>query len=463
MKIIVLNGSPKGEKSVSLFYARYLMEKFKEVEFQQIPIAQRIKKLEKNTVYFAEVCTEIEKADAVLWVFPVYVMSVPAQIIRFYELLEERRCSGVFKEKYISSLLTSMHFFDHTSQDYLRAISEDLEAQYVDGFTAEMFDLQKEEVRQNLTHFATQFFRYVENKFPTQHRYHKNQLRESSPFDFVGTEQSTHKTNPKGKTLMVTNATAESHNLNEMIKCFKASYGEDIDTINVNEIEMKGSCLGCLQCSRSGECVYKDEFTTLKPIIQNCRATVYALDIQGRSYGAKWKTYMDRNFSNGHRIKSLFNTAFLIAGDFSYQTNIQAITEGLIQGGSSGFEGNIVTDEHPNNELTSKLIETLSNNLKESIKLDYRKPANFFGVAAHKIFRDLIYNTNSFQAEDHKYYKKEGLYDFPTTDYKMRLTNFIIKNITRVPSIKEKFNSKINDMMLLNLQKVIDQEKREDS
>ena len=50
MKIIVLNGSPKGEISITMQYINYIQKKFKQHELKIINIAQRINQIEKTSV-----------------------------------------------------------------------------------------------------------------------------------------------------------------------------------------------------------------------------------------------------------------------------------------------------------------------------------------------------------------------------------------------------------------------------
>jgi hypothetical protein len=69
MKIAVLNGSPKGQTSVTMQYVNFLRLKFPEVEFQFFDVAQKIKKLEGSETDFQRVIDEIAATDAVLWAF----------------------------------------------------------------------------------------------------------------------------------------------------------------------------------------------------------------------------------------------------------------------------------------------------------------------------------------------------------------------------------------------------------
>ena len=75
MKITVLNGSPKGEYSITLQYLKFLQKKFTEHEFQIIHVSQKIKKIEKDEDYFREIIEDVNNADAVLWSFGLWVLA----------------------------------------------------------------------------------------------------------------------------------------------------------------------------------------------------------------------------------------------------------------------------------------------------------------------------------------------------------------------------------------------------
>ena len=82
MHILVLNGSPRGEKSVTLQYVVYLQNKFPEHTFHIVHVAQRIKRLERDVAAFDAILAGVEGADLVLWATPVFYMLVPGQVKR---------------------------------------------------------------------------------------------------------------------------------------------------------------------------------------------------------------------------------------------------------------------------------------------------------------------------------------------------------------------------------------------
>lgn len=455
MKILVLNGSPKGEKSVSLFYAKYLINQFPSISFEIKQISSQIKSLEKDTGKFNELISEIKSADGIIWTSPVYVLSIPGQIIRFFELLRKRCEPDILKGKYVSAICTSMHFFDHNAMFHLQAETESFKGLFIDGFSAEMFDIKKTEIKRNIKKFAQVLFSYISKNKPVTKRFDFDEKHKSTKIRFTANLNNVKELKHTGTVVLVSNATETDENINEMIKLFNKKMGNKVHQILLKDTEIKGGCLGCLQCSQKGICVYKDDYEKHKIFLKNADALIYALKIENNSFGSKFKYFADRNFSNGHRIKSNFYTAFLISGNLSKEPIAQNIIDGINYGGNSGFEGNIISDEYDSSYEIELLIETLCENLVYNIEQQYQKPKNFYGISAHKIFRDLIYSTSSFQRKDDKYYKKNGLYDFPTRDYKTRLLNFIFKVITLNKKIRKTFNQKINVAMIQELEKAI--------
>ena len=130
MKIVVLNGSPKWDLSVTMQYVAYLKKKFPEHTFETVNVAHEIKKIGKDSVYFAAILDRVRSADLVLWAFPLYVLLVPCQYKRFIELVFERGAQGAFAGKYAAALSTSIHYADMIAHNYIHAVSDDLGMKY---------------------------------------------------------------------------------------------------------------------------------------------------------------------------------------------------------------------------------------------------------------------------------------------------------------------------------------------
>ena len=126
MKFVIVNGSPKGEYSITLQTVRYLERKHPTHSFAVLHAGQRIKALEKN---FEEAKTLLVGADVILFAYPVYTFLAPSQLHRFIELVKE---SGVdLHGKYATQISTSKHFYDVTAHKYVEENVLDLGMRYI--------------------------------------------------------------------------------------------------------------------------------------------------------------------------------------------------------------------------------------------------------------------------------------------------------------------------------------------
>ena len=168
IKIVVLNGSPKGDLSVTMQYILYIQKKFPQHEFKILNVAQQIKILEKNQEKLQEIIDEVKTSDGIIWGTPVYFYLIPSQYKRFIELISELNAAVIFKDKYTASLTTSIHYYDHTSHNYMHAICDDLGMKYVGYFSADGNDLTIPEQREKLVLLRKIFYTQLKIICPPQ-------------------------------------------------------------------------------------------------------------------------------------------------------------------------------------------------------------------------------------------------------------------------------------------------------
>jgi len=259
MNIIVLNGSPKGETSLTMQYVRYLEQAFPQHAFTQLHIARRGRALERDHEAFAAVIEQIRQADVVLWAFPLYYMLVHGNYRRFIELIWERDVTSAFKHKYTASLSTSIHFYDHTAHAYIQAISDDLGMHYTGAYSAEMRDLFEADKRDALVAFATRLLDATERRTQTAPRFAPLHPRS---FDYIPGEAPSKVVTRGKKIIILTDAEPNQANLNHMVARIQRTFGDGVEIINLHDVGIKGGCLGCLHCGYDNECAYegKDEY-----------------------------------------------------------------------------------------------------------------------------------------------------------------------------------------------------------
>ena len=152
MKILIVNGSPKGKFSITLQTFKYLEKLHPEHEFSVLDAGQKIKALEKD---FSKAKEMIENAELVIFSYPVYTFVAPCQLHRFIELLKESKTD--LSEKFATQFSTSKHFYDITAHNYIRDNCFDLGFKYIKGLSADMDDLLSEKGQKE----AKEFFDFV--------------------------------------------------------------------------------------------------------------------------------------------------------------------------------------------------------------------------------------------------------------------------------------------------------------
>ena len=93
MNILVINGSPSGKNSITLHTALYLEKKFPDQSFSYLNAAQTIHGLQKD---FTPAVEALNKADLILFVYPVYTFIAPSQVHSFVRMI---RTTSRFPQK----------------------------------------------------------------------------------------------------------------------------------------------------------------------------------------------------------------------------------------------------------------------------------------------------------------------------------------------------------------------------
>ena len=447
MKILVLNASPKGKNSTTVHTALYLQALHPEHEFTFISVGQRIKSYEKD---FTPLRIELEKADLLLFSYPVYTFIAPYQLHRLIELI---KADGIdLSGKFFTQITTSKHFYDVTAHRYVEENCLDLGLKVVRGLSADMDDLLTEKGQREARNFFEQLlFSCVHGLFVTPSA--KAPKREKVVYQPGLTSTPM----VKGKdVVIVTNQAPSDENLANMIADFRAALPFESRIVNLREFPFAGGCLGCFGCAITGKCVYKDGFDDfLRTEIQSADAFVYAFSISDHYTHSSFKCYDDRQFCNGHRtVTHGTPIAYLISGDYQYESNLRMIVESRSEVGGNYLCG-IATDEGN----TTADIQALADSLVFALEKKLSRPANFYGVGGMKIFRDLIYVMQGMMKADHRFYKEHGIYDFPQKQKKRILQMKLVGAMMAVPSVQRKLKGQMGQYIIGPYEKVIEQAK----
>jgi len=457
MKIIVINGSPHGKNGITAQYTKYLEIKFPEHEFNTIEVARKINKLERDLGIFNEIMQQIENADALIWAFPVYTMWVPSQLKLFVELLFERDAKKVLEGKLATSISSSANFYDHTAHDYMHGISADLGLKYVKGFSPEMRDILSESGRNNFLGFANDFFWKVSINDNLEDRTMPAINWQQTDLSKISLPKNVEKTGDK-KIVIISDANPTDYNLLKMLDLFEVQVSHKVERIELNEIEIKGGCIGCLQCGSGGACFYKDEYAEAFEKVKKADIVIYAGAIKDRYYSARFKKFIDRYFSNGHRhILNAGLLGHIVSGPLSQLLSMKETLEAHIEIAHCQRLG-IISDEHPDTNITVKNIKNMVQFLVHWVENNqWINPQTFLGVGGAKIFRDLVYFNRGVMGADYRFYKKEKLFDFPTRNYRQRLVGKLLLFMQKIPAMQKEFQNpkSMNDNRLKPYRKLL--------
>ena len=441
MKIAVINGSPKGKYSITLQTVRYLAKIYPEHEFETLDAGQRIKALEKD---FTSARDLLLSSDAVLFAYPVYTFLAPSQLHRFIELVKE---NGVdLSGKFATQISTSKHFYDITAHKYIEENAIDLGMKYVRGLSADMEDLLTEVGKKDAKKFFERFlwavsFDHYEHAEPrATYSMCRIESGNSAPRSDVGKD-----------VLIITDETDPDSNLSAMIAYFRGKTEHKTRVVNISEYPLSGGCLGCFRCAVSEKCVYKDGFDKfLREDIQTADAIIYAFTVRDHSMGSRFKMYDDRNFCNGHRTVTVgMPIGYLVSGNYSAEHNLRTVIEARAETGGNFLAG-VATDERD----TAHQIDDLVGSLEFALATGHTAPKNFWGVGGMKIFRDLIYEMRGMMRADHKFYKKQGIYDFPKKCSGRSVLMYLVGALLANEKILAKMGNKMNEGMIAPYEKM---------
>ncbi len=439
MNIAIINGSPKGNFSITLHTCLYIRKCFPEHTYQVFNVGQQIKKIEKDPQATIQ---KLSNADLILFSYPVYTFIVPSQLHRFIELIKE---SGIdLRGKFATQISTSKHFYDVTAHRFIQDNCCDLGLKYIKGLSADMDDLTKEQGQAD----ARKFFQYV------CHCMNNNLYEEPSVpgLSVPGTYQralvSADKKEGK-ETVIVADFWPGDDALHAMVEDFQAVYPYPTRIVNIREFPFSGGCISCFHCAAEGKCIYKDGFDSfLREKIQTASSIVFAFTVKDHCMGAQFKLYDDRQFCNGHRTVTMgMPMGYLVCGDLTGEENLRTIIEARCEVGHNFLCG-AATD--------AAGIQAMAQRMTYALENGYVQPQNFYGIGGMKIFRDLIYLMRGIMVADHKFYKKHGIYDFPQKKKGTLIAMLLVGRLMNDPKLRSKMGSKISEGMIAPYKKVLD-------
>lgn len=450
MRVLIINGSPKGKYSVTVQSGEYLKKHNPNDEFKTFHVGRTIRKYEDDTV-MGECIDAMADSDVIIFSYPVYTFLAPFQLARFIELLKQHPKAKSLYGKYATQITTSKHFYDTTAHRYINDNCGDLGLKTVTGLAADMDDLLTAQGRKQLKDF------YKSIRFAVKNDVHNIQRTVAKPFEYAYQGKLDAVDNKDGfDTVMVTDS-KDNLSLNGMIDAFKAVYPYPVREVNISDFPFKGGCLGCFECASDGKCVYKDGFEDLlRNEIQCADAIIFAASIKDHSMGPRFKCFDDRQFCNGHRVVTKGKVVgYILDGYLTEEKNLLDIIEARSEVSHMYLSG-IATNESCDDLEASQSIKDFAKMTAFALENQLERPQNFFGIGGMKIFRDLIYVMRGLMKADHRFYKKHGVYDFPQKKKGTILKMQLLGMLMAIPSVRKKAKGKMNQAMIAPYKKAID-------
>ncbi len=436
MNIVVINGSPSGSRGVTAQYINYLQLKLPEHTFETLEVGRKIKVISRNRARGDAIMSKLTSADAIIWAFPVYKMLVPAQLKEFIEFLFAHRDRGRLEGIITTSVSSSAKFYDHTAHAYVHGISEDLGLKYIRGFSAEMRDLLDADKRADFAAFGEQFVWQVANQAPMIDTGYPR-VQSSSPLLTEALPPAVPKSGHK-RIVVVSDAGPDDHNLRYMIELFDRSVSHPVEVVELHQTKIKGGCLGCMKCGDGDPCVYKDAYAAAFEREKKADIVIHAGAVRDRYFSARFKEYMDRYFSNGHRFVSEGGLlGYLVSGPLTQLGPMRETLEANIELSHMHRLG-IVSDENSDPQATIAAVQAMARAAERWVEAPWQVPPTFLGVGGHKVFRDIVYSHKGIMTADHRFYRDHGLYDYPQKDLLVRIFNRVMILLRLIPSFRRK-------------------------
>ncbi|PIE70144.1 MAG: hypothetical protein CSA22_09220 [Deltaproteobacteria bacterium] len=457
MQFCVLNGSPKGNLSVTLQSLRYLEKKRPAVTLETYHVSKSIRKLESNPAAFDAVITAVANADVVVWSTPVYTLLVPSQYKRFIELIHERDASGAFSGKPAIILTTSILFFDHCAHHYLRGIVDDLDMRVAGVLSTDSYDLLEPAGQERLVAFGDLCMKVIEDRLFPPAEY---PALPSHPSVFTSVHRKGNLETDGNTLIIVTDEPLDADtSVSRMVDAFAGCFSARPAVYSLSDVAFSSGCMGCVQCGFDHECLLEktDAFVDFyRNVVMPADWIVFAGAIRDRYLSSVWKAFFDRGFFNNH-VPTLKGKqiGMLVSGPLTALPNLREIFCGVMEWQGANLAG-MVSDEGTPEAVDASLFN-LARQMQLAEQTGYIKPAGFLGVGGHKVFRDDVWGRHRFVFQaDHAYYEANGLYDFPHDDERIKETNAFMFEMTADPASRETIRKMLKKEMVKPHMKIVD-------
>ena len=395
-------------------------------------------------------------------------MLVCSQYKRFIELLFEHGRQDAFKGKYAAALSTSIHFYDNTAMNYIQAVSDDLGMNFIEGITAHMEDLRKDDFRRSYDAVFTEWIRKTESGSPTDRAFSPVTTSDFTYDPAAGKDPEKVAGPGTGgfaglKVTIVGDLEGEGSSVRKMAlrasSAVEAASGSAPEIIDLSQLKF-GPCIGCLKCGFDNHCVYegKDDYIGLhRGTVLESDVIIFAGAFHDRYLSSRWQRYLDRSFNYTHQPRlGGKKIIFLISGPLAQNPVVRQMLTAYGEVLGSG-PASFVTDESGDSAAVSSLIDGAVYSALNRAAGKVSVPSSFLGLAGMKIFRDDVRGHLRFVFQaDHRYYRKHGIYDFPQKKVFRMIGISAGVLMTKIPPLRRIIRGQLRQGMIPPFTKVLD-------
>jgi len=493
-KIVVLHGSPKGSQSITFQYIKFLQKLHPQYIYTIFNVSQKAKVLENKPERMKEIINEMEKSDLILWSFPLYYMLVHSGLKRFIEILFEMNAYTQLKGKNVAAISTSIKFYDHTAHNYIHAVSEDLGMNYIAGASFHMQDLMKKKTKlkvESFFHYLTNLINTPVNVIPrfralapinsTTLLSNINNNTEADNKNVPHLEYLDEKLKDGLKEITISiitdiknNNSKENRNLQNIVDFIEFHLPGQVQRIDINNVDIKGRCMGCLRCGYNNKCLYHVQdgyYEFAEQYFKQSDLIFIASPMRDRFLTSRWQNVFERFFYNCHTPSLIGkHIGHIITGPINQELNLQEICIAFAEMHDAthvGFISDNFTgrglekekfDVHHIEEIYLDELRRILLMVKNDVQLHTSRREG-----GRRIFRDEIYGgLNMVFQTDHRAYKKQKIYKtFPQKSRKLnRILSFFMRGLQKIPRFRKKMRSMMPKYLIMPYKRVLNEKKR---
>jgi multimeric flavodoxin WrbA len=438
-EILFLCGSPRKQKSASLYTARYFAQ-FLDNDFEFVDVSGTNLSIDPNEAEpsFLKIVDKIHAANAVIWTFGAWCLFVP---VKMQYLLDKLFSQGYeFNGKISAAIMTSRHIYDDLIFNRIHFVTEQLGFGYMGDVSAVGNPLfgyvdEEETTEGSCRTLAGQLNRALKSGYVPARRYTPVEYKYLSPA-YRGPALSvdslpTQKTGNKTILVITGNRLAEdpaNASIAESIRRYSRNSVEILELQNHNV----SPCIGCYLCDfqEAGLCIIKDEYEAIKQRLHQVDGIVYIGTCASGMVDPYLKAFLERCWGIYHRPSLKGKYGFVVAtggGPLEADTSLRLQI-------AMNWTGNrclaALTQSAADDQSFAATLRHTIEDLDLAIEEKWQIADRFGSRGSTWALRDLAATNGMLLRADYNFHKEHKMFDYPSPGGANALLRFLFKNKT---------------------------------